>query len=233
MLATTIGPSIAGIRTLTRTRIALALVFMLAPFAPASAQSDTPSKNRFALGADFKIKTSDRASKEDYARGQLGPGLLWRFGTSKTGWGIHWGLPWYSVKLERPIGGNVTELGELKIRPFMAGYGYTRVIRRYSITADVLGGYGFSSINLSDPAIAAYRSALGVPTATASATNTLVLKPEIGMWYDVTKKIFFNLNAGYMVARPDVVVETAAGNDVRTARADQFIIKVGIVYSLF
>jgi hypothetical protein len=51
---------------------------------------------------------SDRASQEDYARGQLGPGLLWRFGTPKGGWGFHWGLNWYAVKLERPIGGNVT-----------------------------------------------------------------------------------------------------------------------------
>src|SRR3954470_18888375 len=104
---------------------------------PASAQTT----NRFALGFDYIVGAPDRASKEDYARGQLGPGLLWRFGNAKPGWGFHWGLNWYAVKLERPIGGDVTELGELKVRPLMAGWGYTKVIRRYSITADVLGGY--------------------------------------------------------------------------------------------
>jgi hypothetical protein len=209
-------------------------MFLLLLTSPgALAQTDAPPANRFALGGEFKIKTSDRASEEDYARGQLGPGLLWRFGETKPGWGFHWGLNWYAVKLERPIGDTVTELGELHIRPIMAGYGYTRKIRRYSITADALGGYGFGTMKISDPAKAAYRRALGVAEAEADATNTLVLKPEIGVWYDMTKKVYVNLNAGYMMARPDVEVVTSAGTFRRKARADQFILKVGVVYSIF
>lgn len=209
------------------------LCLLLLPVTRASAQDDTPPKNRFALGGEFKIKTSDRASGEDYARGQLGPGLLWRFGTPKTGWGFHWGLNWYAVEIERPIGGSVTELGELHVRPLMAGYGYTHVVRRYAITADVLGGYAIGSIQISDPASAAYRRTLGVPSAEAKATNSLVIKPEVGVWYDVTKKVYLNVNAGYMLARPDVEIVTAAGIDRRKTRADQFILKVGLVYSLF
>ena len=211
--------------------IAACLLFL--PVAPASAQNEANLGNRFAIGGEFKVKTSDRASQEDYARGQLGPGLLWRFGDAQPGWGFHWGLNWYAVKLERPIGGSVTELGELHVRPIMAGYGYTKVIRRYSVTADVLGGYAFGSMTLSDPAVAAYRRSLSVPSAEATATNTVVLKPEIGAWYDVTKKVYVNVNAGYMFARPDVSIVTAAAVDMRKARADQFIIKVGVVYSIF
>ena len=158
----------------------LAMLLVLVAATAAVAQTEAPPPNRFALGGEFKIKTSDRASQEDYARGQLGPGVLWRFGETKPGWGFHWGLNWYAVKLERPIGDSVTELGELHVRPIMAGYGYTRKIRSYSITADVLGGYGFGTIQISDPAKAAYRRALGVTEAEANATNTLVLKPEIG-----------------------------------------------------
>jgi len=41
------------------------------------------------------------------------------------------------------------------------------------------------------------------------------------------------VNAGYMIARPDIIVETTTGQDKRTARADQFILKVGVVYSIF
>jgi hypothetical protein len=213
--------------------VVFAIGLLLSAVEGASAQDEAPPKNRFALGGEFKIKTSDRSSQEDYARGQLGPGLLWRFGTSKPGWGFHWGLNWYAVKIERPIGGTVTELGELHIRPVMAGYGYTYRIRRYAITADVLGGYAIGNIKISDPASAAYQRTLGVASAEANASNTLVLKPEIGVWYDVTRKLFFNANAGYMLARPDVEIVTTAGIDKRTARADQFIVKVGMVYSLF
>jgi hypothetical protein len=115
----------------------------------------------------------------------------------------------------------------------MAGYGYTYRIHRYVITADVLGGYGIGTIKISDPASAAYQRAQGVASAEANATNTVVLKPEIGAWYDVTRKLYINLNAGYMMARPDVEIVTTAGVDQRKARADQFIVKVGMVYSLF
>jgi hypothetical protein len=218
----------------TRTHSAVvAIVLLLAGGTRASAQSEPPSHNRFAIGGEFKIKTSDRASQEDYARGQLGPGLLWRLGMPKGGWGFHWGLNWYAVKLERPVGGTVTELGELHVRPVMAGYGYTKLIRHYSITADVLGGYAVGSMRLGDPAVAAYRRALNVASANASATNTVVLKPEIGVWYDVTSRVYVNVNAGYMMARPDVSIVTAAGTDRRKARADQFVLKVGVVYSIF
>jgi len=159
--------------------------------------------------------------------------LLWRFGTPKPGWGFHWGLNWYAVKLERPIGGTAIELGELHLRPIMAGYGYTKDIHKYAVTAAVLGGYAFGTMTISDPAAAAYRRTLGVSSVEANATNTIALKPEIGVWYDLTKKVFVNLNAGYMFARPDVSIVSAAGTDMRKARADQFIIKAGVVYSIF
>ena len=93
------------------------------------------TNNRFAIGGDFKIQATDRASKDDYAHGKLGPELLWRFGHGREGWGFHWGLNWYAVDIDRPIGGLVTELGELKVRPIMAGYGYLyRMNRRLIIT---------------------------------------------------------------------------------------------------
>ena len=72
-----------------------------------------------------------------------------------------------------------------------------------------------------------------MPSAEANATNTLVLKPEIGVWYDITRRVFLNVNAGYMMARPDVEIVTAVSTERRKARADQFILKVGVVYSIF
>lgn len=179
--------------------------------------------NRFAIGGELKVRTSDHASQEDAAHGQFGPGLLWRFGRGREGWGFHWGLNWYAVDIDRPIGGLMTELGELRVRPFMAGYGYTyRMTRRLNITGDVLGGYAFGSIGLVPTAIDAYRRRMGAQSISAQASNTLVLKPEIGVWYDLSKRLGLNLNAGYMIARPDVIVNSTVGTDKRTARADQF-----------
>src|SRR5206468_10867256 len=70
----------------SRLRLALLSLLML-PCAAAGASAQ--STNRFALGLDYIVRTSDRASTQDYAEGQLGPGLLWRFGEAKQGWGFH------------------------------------------------------------------------------------------------------------------------------------------------
>ena len=99
--------------------------------------------------------------------------------------------------------------------------------------AHALGGYAFNSISLAPTALDAYRTSLGAQWATADVSNTFVFKPEIGMWHNVNRKIGLNVNFGYMLARPSVTVTTAAGSETRTARADQFIIKGGIVYSIF
>jgi hypothetical protein len=192
------------------------------------------TNNRFAIGGQFSVRTSDHASQQDAAHGKFGPGLLWRFGRGHEGWGFHWGLNWYAVDIDRPIGGLMTELGELKVRPLMAGYGYThRMTRRLNITGAVLGGYAFGSIGLVPSAIDAYQRRIGAQSITARASNTFVLKPEVSGWYDLNKKVGLNVNAGYMIARPDVIVDSTAGADKRKARADQFSLRVGIVYSIY
>ena len=52
---------------------------------------------------------------------------------------------------------------------------------------------------------------LGAQSVTARASNTFVLKPEIDVWYDLNKDFGLNVNAGYMIARPDVIVDTTTG----------------------
>ena len=225
--------ALAPLRTMKSARVAL-LSSLAIWLTLGASLARAQTKNRFAIGGDYVVGTSDHASHEDAARGRLGPGLLWRFGHGSPGLGFHWGLQWYAVDIDRPVGGRSTELGELRVRPFMAGYGYTySITRRLNATADVLGGYAIGSIGLAPTAIAAYQSRIGAQEVTAKASNTFVLKPEIGVWYDVNRKIGVNVNAGYMIARPDVIVNSTAGTDRRTARADQFILRVGVVYSIF
>jgi hypothetical protein len=53
------------------------------------------------------------------------------------------------------------------------------------------------------------------------------------VWYDVNKKIGLTMNAGYIAARPHVTVHSSLGDDRRRVRADQFILNVGMVFSIF
>jgi hypothetical protein len=190
----------------------------------ASAQTD----NQLAIGANFTSRATSASTLTD----SRGPGLAWRIGHDKTGWGWHWGLNWYSTDVNRPVGGGEVDLGELRVRPFMSGYGYTRVIGPVSVTADVLGGYAINTLTMTPAARDAFRDRLGAHSLSGDARNTLVAKPEIGFWYDVNRKVGINVNVGYLIARPRVIVRSTLGTDDRRVRADALSITVGTVYSI-
>jgi hypothetical protein len=199
----------------------------------ASSTSWAQIDSRFAAGVDFLVAATDHASTQDHAHSQFFPEPLFRFGRIDPGWGARVGLNWYAVDIDRPVGGATTTLGELHIRPIMAGYGYSWSRGKNSISADLLGGYAFASMDISDGAIAAYQTRLGVRATDADASNHFVVRPQIDIWHDINKLFGLNVNIGYIVARPEVTVATSAGVDKRTARADQFQIRVGVVYSIF
>jgi hypothetical protein len=215
-----------SVATVTLSRIAH-LVFLAALAVPSRGWAQTEGK--FAVGGNL----SARAPTGDQTDGHLGVGLLWRFGHAKTGWGWHYGLSWFSTHVDQSIGDIATEFGELKVRPIMAGYGYTQVIGRTAITAQVMGGYAFSSISLDSAATDAFRDRLGARSVSIDAANTFVVKPEISAWYDINKKLGLNVSGGYIVARPRVTVKSTLGEDRRSVRADMFMLKVGMVYSIF
>jgi hypothetical protein len=208
---------------------ALALVVAVATAMPAAAQTES----RFAIGADFLVGASDHTSNEDRARPVFSAEPLWRFGDLEPGWGPHFGLNWYEVAIERPVGGTAIMLGEVHIRPIMGGYGYTWLRGRNAISTNVLAGYAFSSMSLDDELAAAYQARTGVGVQDADASNTFVIRPEIDFWHDIDTRFGLNVNVGYIVARPEVSITTTTGIDKRTARADQFQFRVGLVYSIF
>ncbi len=210
---------------------ALSLITVLLTFAAAPAHAQIES--RFAIGAELTIAATDHAADQDRGHSSAFPELLWRFGDIQPGFGPHWGLNWYSLDIDRPVGGASTDIGELKVRPIMVGYGYTWLRDRHAISANLLGGYAFGSMKLSDAAPDVYQARTGARATDAGASNTVVLRPEIDYWYDINKLFGLNVNAGYMIARPDVTITTTAGVDRRTARADQFQLRVGLVYSIF
>jgi hypothetical protein len=215
------------------TGLVLAAVLFICFICLLPAAVNAQENSRLAAGVDFVIAAADHAAAQDHAHSQFFPEPVFRFGRTDPGWGVRIGLNWYAVDIDRTVGGAATPLGELHIRPVMAGYGYTWARGKNAVTAALLGGYAFGSMELADDAPAAYQSRLGVRVTDADASNTFVLRPEVDIWHDINKLFGLNVNIGYIVARPDVTVATSVGADRRTARADQFQIRVGLVYSIF
>jgi hypothetical protein len=195
----------------------------------AAARAGAQTDGKFAVGAEFTIQ----AAGDRDVHGGLNPGLLWRFGDQDPGWGVQFGLGWFSTELDRSIAGDRTAFGTLDVRPFMGGYGYTYKAGRVSVTAAALAGYAFGSVKMTPGATDAYRDRMGAQALSVESSNTFTAKPQVDVWYDVSRKVGFNINAGYIVARPRVTVRSSLGEDRRVVHADQLVLQAGLVYSIF
>src|SRR5262249_53714742 len=152
----TSGTSLAQI---ARMRRALPL---LAVFLTVAVPSHAQTESRFAIGAELTIAATDHAADQDRGHSSAFPELLLRFGDIQPGFGPHWGLNWYSLDIDRTVGGGTaTDIGELKVRPIMVGYGYTWLRNRHAISANMLGGYAFASMELSGTAPDVYQGRTG------------------------------------------------------------------------
>jgi hypothetical protein len=179
-------------------------------------------QNNFALG----VSVSHRGSTDPLAHGDVGIGIKWRFGHGEPGWGWHYGLSWYETHLDRSLGGNKVEFGDLRIRPLMGGYGYTHAMgARTLVTGKVLGGFAFAGFHSEPPANVA---ALTVKTGFL----TPVVKPEISLWHDVGEKFGIGVDAGYIIARPRLTISGPSVQESAHFRADTLTLSAGVVYRI-
>lgn len=194
----------------------LTLILVAATATAVSAQTE----GRFALG----VGAASRLATGNAVRGIDSAGIIWRIGHSKPGWRPTVGLNWFAVDLGESPGGSSIELGEVKVKPLMVGYGYTRIIGRAALSANVLAGYSLASVRLSDDASDVF---------TAKVHGDAVVNPELNLWFDISRKIGLNLNANYMISRPRLTLTTAFGSATDRLRADMVMFKAGLVYSIF
>jgi hypothetical protein len=184
--------------------------------------------NRLAIGGSVTTRIAGSSA----AAASSDVGFELRIGHEHEGWG--WAnsfFSWFDTDIQQPTTLSASDLGRLRIRPFMFGYGYTRIRGRAAITADLVGGFALNSFHLDQATIADYQRR-GATDIRGEATNTFVLKPELTVWYDLNSRFGIKVNGGYLVARPTVTVASTLGRDARSVRADTFLITFGVVYSI-
>ena len=87
------------------------------------------------------------------------------------GFGPTLGLGWYQQDLTLSGASGDRELGRLRVRPLMAGVGYTWMKDRVAVGASVNAGISFNSIRLNDE----YRTFFGPVRRSASTRVTALL----------------------------------------------------------
>ena len=212
-------------------RLAGSLLFATVLFTAAlwptalAAQTD----NRLAVGVS--VTTRIAGSSQTETSSDIGIDV--RLGHQHEEWG--WAnsfFSWFDTEVAGQPTTAAATLGNLRTRPVMAGYGYTKIWGKYAVTTDLIGGYSFNSFHLDPAAVADYQRR-GAAVLETHTSNTLVVKPEVLVWYDLSPRFGIKASGGYLISRPTVTIATTLGQDSRPVRADTFLVTFSLVYSIF
>ena len=142
----------------------------------------------------------------------------------KPGLGATLGLGWYQTDLTLSgVSGDV-EVGRLRVRPIMAGIGYTWVNDRLATSVSIGAGISFNSIRLNDQ----YRTFFGPGSEVrVDASNSFVVRPQLRVEYAVARKVGVFSSVGYFFNKFDNVIETPIGRFENEWDASSFNISVG------
>lgn len=147
-----------------------------------------------------------------------------------TGWGPAIGLNWYTGDISVPIDGRKTSIGEVRLRPVMAGVGYSFGHGPTRTTLSLVSGYAFNS--------AVARELPDGTSAEITVSNAWVIRPSVNFTYALTRRLALISSVGYVYMDPTIQV-SLAGHGTRTShtlgdyRCDYVNFTLGTAISLF
>lgn len=144
----------------------------------------------------------------------------------EPGLGFTIGFGWYTGDLTFSGVSGDREVGDLRVRPVMAGVGYTWVKGRLATGVSINAGVSFNSIKLNDQ----YRSFFGPGTEVrVDASNSFATRPQLRVEYAVAKKVGVFSSAGYFFTEFDNEIETPIGRFENEWDASSFNLFVGVM----
>ena len=142
------------------------------------------------------------------------------------GFGPTLGFGWYRGDLTLSGVSGSAEVGDLRVRPLMAGVGYTWVRGRLATGVSINLGISFNSIRLNDQ----YRGFFGPGTEVrVDSSNSFAARPQLRFEYSVARKVGIYTSLGYFFTEFDNVIETPAARFENEWDASSFNLFVGVM----
>lgn len=142
------------------------------------------------------------------------------------GFGPTLGFGWYQGDLTLSGAAGDREVGRLRVRPLMAGVGYTWVRGRVATGVSVNAGISFNSVRLNDR----HRTAFGPGTEVRiDVSNSFAVRPQLRVEYTVARKVGVFSTAGYFFTEFDNVIDTPIGRFEDEWDASSFNLFVGVM----
>ena len=154
----------------------------------------------------------------------VGTVVGFQFGLApRPGWGGTFGFGWFGADLLLDPGGDV---GDLAVKPLMAGVAYTWVHGRVATWVALNAGVSFNSAEI-DPA---YRDVFGPGTdVDLDVKNSFCVRPSVEVDYMVSEKFSLTAWAGYWWTRIDSTLTTPVGRFEDEWNPSSFSVTVGFM----
>ncbi len=221
-------PGVTDVRPMLRIRPSLAN-----PGAPAGAAGQAAARSpryeepivrstdRRLLAVGASVRLSDPRSGALGGRVSVGPNVRLGMG---TGLGLSIGFGWFDTNLSATPG-PAEPLARLRIRPLMAGLGYTVRRERLALSLSLVGGLALNSLTLPER--------VNPAEAALAIDRSVAWRPGVSFWFDANDRVAFNVFTGYLVTRPTVTVLENGETHTRPLRADTIVLSAGAAYKVF
>ena len=131
---------------------------------------------------------------------------------------------WMNAEVESGPAGR-PGLAALQLRPVMAGVEYGIARGRFAAGASVVAGYSFNGLGIDTERAGAGRA--------IAVRNSLVWRPGLGAWWDVSPRIGIHAFYGYLFTRPAVTFASDTEIATERLRVDAAVLSVGVAYWVF
>lgn len=208
------------------TRILVAILLL---GVAANAEAQLSSANaRFSVG----IAVDRLFTLDDDASDAWGIGPEVRIGANREGWGPSFGLGWFESRLSESVGGVTGEFAKVRVRPVMAGMGYT--IRRgaWSYDLGVAAGWTFNSGEVL-PAAERYFAGAGASPVEVEVSNSFAVRPRLRVYYDTPSRISFTGTVGVAFLDPEVTLRSGGRSLELDRNLTSLTLEAGIVFAIF
>jgi hypothetical protein len=173
----------------------------------------------FAVGGSFGWNSPRAGSLDNDA--SLGP--LMRLGSGR-GLGLSIGFGWYGTDLRATGVPDTDVVGRIRIKPVMAGVGYTVGNARVSMALSTVAGIAFNRVSPLEELTSQ------VPL---QVRDSLAWRPGVSFWFDTSSRVAVNVSAGYVMTRPEITLLDDGEIVRRRLTADAFLLRVGMAYKVF
>ena len=145
----------------------------------------------------------------------------------RRGWRLATAFNWVTANLKNPDGSD-GKFARLKVRPVMAGIGYTFGPDRTLFNVSVVGGPSFNYVDFHDEYL---ERISGAPTI--DVDHGFAIRPGFSFTQTLAPRVGLTAFTGYMFNRPSTAYRNGTTVIEDHWKADSFVLSAGLVYSIF